>query len=110
MFWTRALCCASLLIILGGRAANAQTSAGPAEEVLQRVMPQLAPQFQLRLRSPGKEGDSFRVSGTAGHIRVEGGTLPTLLYVVNWYFTYAARLQVPPNGLQLGPAAMFLPR
>src|SRR6266851_4807262 len=105
MFWTRSLCCASLLIILGGRAADAQTSAGPAEEVLQRVMPQLAPQFQLRLRSPGKEGDSFRVSGTAGHIRVEGGTLPTLLNGVNWYLKYVAHLQVSTNGSNLAEQA-----
>src|SRR5258708_1455483 len=109
MFWTQSLRFASLLIILGGRAAAAQTSAGPAEAVLRRVMPQLAPQFQLRLRSPGKEGDSFRVSGTAGHIRVEGATLPTLLYGVNWYLKYVARLQVSPNGMQLGRAGMALP-
>jgi alpha-N-acetylglucosaminidase len=109
MFWTQSLRFASLLIILGGRAAAAQTSAGPAEAVLRRVMPQLAPQFQLRLRSPGKEGDSFRVSGTAGHIRVEGATLPTLLYGVNWYLKYVARLQVSPNGMQLGRAGMVLP-
>src|SRR6266702_7500898 len=86
MFWTRSLCCASLLMILGGRAAGAQTSAGPAEEVLQRVMPQLAPQFQLRLRSPGKEGDSFRVSGTAGHNRsaYSGATRRPCQSLVRW--------------------------
>ena len=109
MFCTGFLCGVSLLILLGGAAADAQTSARPAEEVLQRVMPRLAPQFQLKLRTPAKEGDSFSISGTAGHIQVEAGTLPTLLYGVNWYLKYVAHLQVSTNGMQLGHAGMVLP-
>lgn len=89
--------------------AHAQTSSRPAEEVLQRVMPRLAPQFRLTLRARGQEGDSFRISGTAGHIHVDAGTLPTLLYGVNWYLKYVAHLQVSTNGMQLGPAGMVLP-
>jgi alpha-N-acetylglucosaminidase len=95
--------------MLGSRAASAQTSARPAEELLQRVMPNLAPQFHLRLRLLEKEVNSFRVSGTAGHIRIEGGTLPTLLYGVNWYLKYVAHLQVSTNGMQLGRADTVLP-
>ena len=95
--------------MLGGRTADAQTSARPAEEVLQRVMPSLAPQFQLRLRPLEKAGDSFNIFGTAGHIQVEAGTLPTLLYGVNWYLKYVAHLQVSTNGMQLGHAGMVLP-
>jgi alpha-N-acetylglucosaminidase len=109
MFCTGFLCGVSLLIMLGGSAAGAQTSASPAEEVLQRVMPRLAPQFQLKLRTPVKEGDSFRISGTTGHIRVEAETLPSLLYGVNWYLKYVAHLQVSPNGMQLGRAGVVLP-
>ena len=101
--------CFTLLIALGGCVADAQTSATPAEEVLQREMPGLASQFQLSLRPPGNEGDTFRISGTAGHIRVEAGTLPTLLYGVNWYLKYVAHLQVSTNGMQLGHAGMLLP-
>ena len=109
MFWTRSLCCVGLLIILGGRASSAQTSARPAEELLQRVMPNLAPQFHLRLWPLEKGVDSFRISGTTGHIRIEGGTLPTLLYGVNWYLKYVAHLQVSTNGMQLGHADTVLP-
>src|ERR1700733_200852 len=109
MFCIRTLCCISLLTMLGGRTADAQTSARPAEEVLQRVMPSLAPQFQLRLRPLEKAGDSFNIFGTAGHIQVEAGTLPTLLYGVNWYLKYVAHLQVSTNGMQLGRAGLVLP-
>ena len=56
-----------------------------------------------------KEGDSFRISGTAGHIQVEAATLPTLLYGVNWYLKYVAHLQVSTNGMQLGHAGLVLP-
>jgi alpha-N-acetylglucosaminidase len=72
-------------------------------------MPTLAPQFQLELRPLSKEGDSFRISGTAGHIQVEAATLPTLLYGVNWYLKYVAHLQVSTNGMQLGHAGLMLP-
>jgi alpha-N-acetylglucosaminidase len=96
MFRATYLCCVGLLIMLGIR-ANAQGSAKPAEDVLRRVMPALAPQFQLELRPLSKEGDSFRISGTAGHIQVEAATLPTLLYGVNWYLKYVAHLQVSTN-------------
>ena len=53
--------------------------------------------------------DFFRVTGTAGHILVEGGTLPTLLYGVNWYLKYVAHLQVSTNGVQLGNVGLTLP-
>jgi alpha-N-acetylglucosaminidase len=109
MSWVRYICCFSLLMILSNCDLKAQTSTKSAEEVLHRVMPGLAPQFQLILRPSGKDGDSFRVSGTAGHIRVEAGTLPTLLYGVNWYLKYVAHLQVSPNGMQLGRAGIVLP-
>jgi alpha-N-acetylglucosaminidase len=109
MFCTRSLCFVSLLVILCSRAACAQASTAPAEEVLQRVMPRLAPQFQLSLRHPGNGGDSFRISGTPGHIRVEAETVPSLLYGVNWYLKYVVHLQVSPNGMQLGRAGMVLP-
>ena len=105
----RSLCWASLLLALCSQAAVAQTSTRPAEEVLQRLMPGLAPQFQLELRPPDTEGDAFNISGTAGHIRVQAKTIPTLLYGVNWYLKYVAHLQVSTDGVQLGHAGLVLP-
>ncbi|MEO6815400.1 MAG: alpha-N-acetylglucosaminidase N-terminal domain-containing protein, partial [Edaphobacter sp.] len=80
---------------------QAQSSTAPAEGVLQRLMPQLAPQFQLGLIQRADHKDYFRITGTTGHIRVEAGTTPTLLFGVNWYLKYVAHLQVSTNGLQL---------
>ena len=109
MFWTKALSCIGLLILFINPAANAQTSTKPAEQLLERVMPGLAPQLHLTLHPPTKAGDSFRISGTPGHIQVEAETIPTLLYGVNWYLKYVAHLQVSTNGMQLGHAGMILP-
>ena len=46
-------------------------------------MPQLAPQFDLTIVPIANGRDFFRISGKAGHIRVEAGSVPTLLYGVN---------------------------
>jgi alpha-N-acetylglucosaminidase len=87
-------------------AAAAQTTA-PAEAVLHRLMPHLAPQFHLTLHP--NQPDAFRITGTPGNIHVDAATLPTLLYGVNWYLKYTAHLQISTNGSQLGPANLILP-
>ena len=95
-----ALCCP---------AGFAQPSIAAAKGVLNRLMPGLASQFEL-VESPRPDHqDYFRISGTAGHIRVQGGTIPTLLYGVNWYLKYDAHLQISTNGLQLGAPGLVLP-
>jgi alpha-N-acetylglucosaminidase len=97
------------IILISPATAQAQSSTAPAEGVLQRLMPHLAPQFQLALIPRPGHKDYFRISGTRGHIRVEAATQPTLLYGVNWYLKYVAHLQISPNGLQLGPPNLTLP-
>jgi len=87
---------------------KAQSPTMAAEGVLQRLMPHLAPQFQLALVSKPDHKDYFRITGTRGHIRVEAATQPTVLYGVNWYLKYVAHLQVSPNGFQLGPPNLVL--
>jgi alpha-N-acetylglucosaminidase len=72
-------------------------------------MPHLASHFKLALVSRPDHRDYFRITGTAGDIRVEAATQPTLLYGVNWYLKYVAHLQVSTNGLQLGPPGLTLP-
>lgn len=84
-------------------------SVAASEAVLRRLMPRLAPQFELRLVPRADPGDYFRITGTPGHIRVEAATQPTLLFGVNWYLKYVAHLQVSTNGLQLGAADLRLP-
>ncbi len=111
MHWKRLLAItifpAALLIPIAH--AQSQSPAAPAEGVLQRLMPHLAPQFQLALVPRPDHKDYFRISGTRGHIRVEAATQPTVLYGVNWYLKYVAHLQVSPNGFQLGPPNLVLP-
>ena len=109
MFATRLFCTATLLAFTA-TIAPAQTPAQttrPAEAVLHRIMPRLAPQFHLTLHP--HQPDAFHISGTRGHIDVDAATLPTLLYGVNWYLKYVAHLQISTNGLQLGPANLILP-
>ena len=105
----RAWCFAFFLLHVLAPARLVAESASGAEGVLRRIMPRLAPQFTLSLRTARNEKDSFRISGTRGHIVVEGGTQPTLLYGVNWYLKYVAHLQVSPDGVQLGAPGLVLP-
>jgi alpha-N-acetylglucosaminidase len=105
MFRRNLLRCATLLFTLT-TAAAAQSTA-PAEAVLHRIMPRLAPQFHLTLHP--NQPDAFHITGTPGNIHVDAATLPTLLYGVNWYLKYTAHLQVSTNGLQLGSANLILP-
>jgi alpha-N-acetylglucosaminidase len=104
MFATRLLYAATLLAL--ATSATAQTTR-PADDVLHRIMPNLAPQFHLTLHPD--QPDAFHISGTRGHIQVDAATLPTLLYGVNWYLKYVAHLQISTNGLQLGSATLILP-
>jgi alpha-N-acetylglucosaminidase len=97
-------------------AAAKQTSRGDesvaaAHAVLEREMPDLASQIHLSLAVGSYAGkpDGFRIHGTAGDIRVEAATTPTLLYGVNWYLKYVAHLNVSPNGSQLGSPGLRLP-
>jgi alpha-N-acetylglucosaminidase len=100
---------AALAILLSGSPLLAQSPTKASEEVLDRLMPHLAPQFELALAPRRDHRDYFRISGTAGHIHVEAATQPTLLYGVNWYLKYVAHLQVSTNGLQLGTPGLILP-
>lgn len=110
MPWKRllAILLFTVAILISFASAQSQSPTAPAEGVLQRLMPHLAPQFQLALNQRPDHKDYFRITGTRGHIHVEAATQPTLLYGVNWYLKYVAHLQVSPNGLQLGPANFVL--
>jgi len=86
-----------------------EPAALPAMGVLQRLMPKLAPQFELKLVQKPDHKDYFRITGRKGRIHVEAATQPTLLYGVNWYLKYVAHLQMTPDGSQLGSSRFSLP-
>ncbi len=107
--WLLAISLVTVSLLTSFYTAQAQSPTAPAEGVLKRLMPHLAPQFQLALVPKPDGKDYFRITGTRGHIRVEAATQPTALYGVNWYLKYVAHLQVSPNGFQLGAASFILP-
>jgi alpha-N-acetylglucosaminidase len=98
---------AALLLTLPLTAAAQSSSTAPAEAVLHRLMPRLAPQFHLTLHP--NQPDAISISGNPGDIHIDAATIPTLLYGVNYYLKYTAHLQVSTNGSQLGPPRLILP-
>ncbi|HEX3569841.1 MAG TPA: alpha-N-acetylglucosaminidase [Acidobacteriaceae bacterium] len=86
-------------------------SVAAAHAVLEREMPQIASQIHLHLAGGDYAGkpDGFRISGSAGDIRIQAATTPTLLFGVNWYLKYVAHLNVSPNGSNFGPPGQRLP-
>ncbi len=98
----RASCCLLLLALPACVLAAPGFDVRPAQGVVQRLLPRYASQFELRVLEPGAGPERFRISGTTGHIRVEGSTPSALLFGVNWYLKYVAHLHVSANGDQLG--------
>jgi alpha-N-acetylglucosaminidase len=106
--WLRVLVVAALF---PASTATGQQSVAPAKAVLEREMPHLAAQIHLSLLYGDYKGkrDGFRITGSRGDIHVQGGTIPTLLFGVNWYLKYVAHLNVSTNGSQLGYPGLRLP-
>ena len=82
----------------------------PAQGVLARLLPHQARQFELRTLTAPDGHERFRISSADGHIRVAGSTSSALLFGVNWYLKYVARVQISPNGDRVGTAPFPLPR
>ena len=93
------------LLLVPNLRAEPETLA--AKGVLERLMPHLARQFELRIVAKPDHTDYFRIEGTRGHIVVQAATQPTLLFGVNWYLKYVAHLQASANGSQLGGDAVY---
>ena len=81
----------------------------PAEEVLKRILPRQAAQFELGALPRAGAADRFRISPANTHIRVEGSTVSALLFGINWYLKYVAQAQISPNGDQLPSGNLPLP-
>ncbi|MFF3127147.1 alpha-N-acetylglucosaminidase [Streptomyces sp. NPDC057908] len=69
-------------------------AAGPAEAALRRLLPRHAGQFDLVPVSRPASGDYFAVSGTTGHVRIQGTSPAVLLSGVNWYLKYTAEVDI----------------
>lgn len=101
-----------LLLALSSRAASpAGFDVRPAQDVLRRLLPQKAAQFQLQAIMPTTGAERFRISSAGQRIRIEGSTPSALLFGVNWYLKYVAHLHVSTDGSWLGSGpALPLPR
>jgi alpha-N-acetylglucosaminidase len=96
-------------LVLGRVEAAPTFDIAPAEGVLKRLLPQHAAQFELGSLPQSGAGDHFRISAANGHVRVEGSTVSSLLFGVNWYLKYIAQAQISPNGDQLPSGSLPLP-
>ncbi|MFE7401663.1 alpha-N-acetylglucosaminidase [Streptomyces sp. NPDC057557] len=93
---------AVLAAVLGTPAAPAAAAPGnrpafapgPAEAALRRLLPRHAGQFDLVPVSRPASGDYFTVSGTTGHVRVQGTSPAVLLSGINWYLKYTAEVDI----------------
>jgi alpha-N-acetylglucosaminidase len=96
---------ASLASVAIAALPPAATSPGfdvhPAGQVLQRLLPGHASQFELRAIPPDRAGERWRISRAGDRIRIEGSTSSALLFGANWYLKYVAQLHISPNGDQL---------
>src|SRR5579864_5481050 len=66
------------------------------------MLPAQAQRFELRALRSEDGHERFRISGEDGHIRVGGSSVSAVLFGVNWYLKYTARVQVSPEGDRLG--------
>lgn len=67
---------------------------GPAKAALARLLPRHVQQFSLVPVDRPASGDYFTVSGTAGHVRIQGTSPAVLLSGVNWYLKYTAKVDI----------------
>jgi alpha-N-acetylglucosaminidase len=97
----------TLLIVLIPLVARADALDG-ARGVLERLLPKQARQFELAL-IPATDGrERWRLSNGGGRIRVEGTSPSAVLFGVNWYLKYLARVEISPNGDRV-PASQHFP-
>ena len=85
-------------------AAPASFDLEPERQVLARLLGRRASQFELGSIESSDGHEQFRLSAARGHIRVDGSTPSAVLFGVNWYLKYIARVQISTNGIRLGVA------
>lgn len=74
----------------------------PARGVVQRLVPGLAAQMTLGTLPPAEGHERFRIADEHGRLSVRGSSISALLYGMNWYLKYVAKVQVSTDGTRLG--------
>jgi len=96
-----------LLSASAARAAAPGFDLEPEREVLVRLLHGRASQFELGAIAENDGHERFRIAAANGRIKVDGSTPSAVLFGVNWYLKYVARVQVSTNGNRLGAAGRF---
>jgi len=89
------------------RAAASSFDLKPEREVLARLLGGRASQFELGVIAEKDGHERFHIAAANGRIKVDGSTPSAVLFGVNWYLKYVARVQVSTNGIRLGAASGF---
>ena len=89
------------------RAAASGFDLKPERELLARLLGGRASQFELGAIAAKGGHERFRIAAANGRIKVDGSTPSAVLFGVNWYLKYVARVQVSTNGIRLGAAGRF---
>jgi alpha-N-acetylglucosaminidase (NAGLU)-like protein len=89
------------------RAAAPRFDLKPERDVLARLLGGRASQFELGAMAEKDGHERFRIAAANGRIKVDGSTPSAVLFGVNWYLKYVARVQVSTNGIRLGAASKF---
>ena len=95
-----ALCFFSSVRLISQRPQVESRELQPAKAALLRLIPSLQAQITLSALNRNDKYDAFRISGTAGNIRVAATSNVAALFGVNWYLKYVAHLQISPNGIR----------
>lgn len=91
-------------------APHATFATGPAADAVHRLLPGHADQFTLRALPTGDGEERFRVTGSTGHVTVEGTSPAVLLTGVHWYLKYVCGAHLSWNGSQTAlPARLPAP-
>ena len=95
----------ALSLSMGGPAAAAAPNfdVEPERAVLARLLHSRASQFELGTIAAKDGRERFRISTVNAHIKVDGSSPSALLFGVNWYLKYIARVVISPDGDRLGP-------
>jgi hypothetical protein len=82
--------------------------AAPARSLIERILPEHSGQLHLEQVVPASN-ELFHISGSTGHIRVQGSTCSALLMGVHWYLKYVAGVSISWNGDSLNHLPEKLP-
>ncbi len=98
---------ASVLVVLSGASSSQAKDRRdfdlrPERAVLRRLLPGLADGLRLGTLESAAGSERFRIVNLGGRPEIRGSSPSALLYGVDWYLKYVAKVSVTTNGIRLG--------